>query len=116
MHVPNGSYVIPADIVSALGEGNTLAGFKHLRRVFAGLPYGQGAGPYGEPMAKAAGGEASGVPIVAAGGEFVVSPHEVARVADGDMDLGHRVLDEFVRRVRSQTVDTLKKLPGPKVD
>ena len=28
MHVPSGSYVIPADIISAMGEGNTMAGFK----------------------------------------------------------------------------------------
>ena len=28
MHVPSGAYVLPADIVSAMGEGNTAAGFK----------------------------------------------------------------------------------------
>ena len=39
MHVSSGAYVIPADVVSAFGEGNTIAGFKVLRRVFGGQPY-----------------------------------------------------------------------------
>ena len=124
MHVPSGSYVIPADIVSAMGEGNTMAGFKHLRRMFAGAPYGQSGGvyaqgdsPYGEELQnRAAGGRASGVPIVAAGGEYVLAPHEVAFAGDGDQDRGHAVLDAFVKRMRAKTVKTLKGLPGPKRD
>jgi hypothetical protein len=30
------------------------------------------------------------------------------------MDAGHRALDDFVKRMRSKTVKTLQKLPGPK--
>jgi hypothetical protein len=126
MHVPSGSYVIPADIVSGMGEGNTIAGFKHMRRMFGGGPYGEGnapygggggPGPYGEAIqTRAAGGEANSVPIVAAGGEYVLSPEQVAAVGEGDIDLGHRVLDEFVKRKRAEIVNTLKKLPGPKRD
>lgn len=121
MHVPSGSYVLPADIVSAHGEGNTIAGFKVMRRTFGGTPYGggsgpygQGNGPYGEHLAR--GGEASSVPIVAAGGEYVISPQQVMRIGDGDLEMGHRVLDEFVKRSRAETVKTLSKLPGPKKD
>lgn len=249
MHVESGSYVLPADIVSASGEGNTIAGFKHAKRVFGGTPYGgssampysQGATPYGmasggavkhraagilfkspddkillmrragrdhrgewglpgggiekgetseqaarreveeetghtykgelkaatrraregvdfttfvahaqpfQPklneehdgyvwatpedaksmdlhpgvrstlarIAKAHGGASSGVPIVAAGGEYVVRPDEVEEVGGGDLDTGHRVLDEFVKRVRQELIKTLKRLPGPKKD
>jgi 8-oxo-dGTP pyrophosphatase MutT (NUDIX family) len=257
IHVPSGSYVLPADIVSAGGEGNTIAGFKVLRRTFGGdpygagsSPYGQSAGPYGETIgratggsvrhraagilflspekevllmrragkdhhgewalpaggiekgetpeqaarretqeeagydhegglspfmhsqrdgvdfttfiahsgkfkpklneehsdaiwikpaeadsklplhpgvkaaldklgrrvAKARGGEASGVPIVAAGGEWVIPPHHVEAVGGGDIDMGHRVLDEFVKRARKELIGTLQKLPGPKRD
>jgi len=123
MHVPSGSYVIPADIISAMGEGNTMAGFKHMRRVFggepygqSGSPYGQGAGPYGEPVARAAGGDVEGVPIVAAGGEYVLSPEQVRMAGQGDLDLGHKVLDHFVKSMRAKTVRTLEKLPGPKKD
>lgn len=122
MHVPSGSYVIPADIISAMGEGNTMAGFKHMRRMFGGTPYGagdgiygQGDGPYGETVGKSAGGATESVPIVAAGGEYVLSPHQVQHVAGaGDLERGQRVLDEWVKRMRKQTVKTLQKLPGPK--
>lgn len=123
MHVASGSYVIPADIVSSMGEGNTMAGFKHMRLIFGGNPYDQNEEPYGmastpynEPLpGKAMGGEAT-VPIVAAGGEYVISPEQVMEVGEGDLQLGHRVLDEFVKRMRAETVKTLKSLPGPKKD
>ena len=122
MHVPSGAYVIPADIVSGMGEGNTIAGFKHMRRMFGGIPYGGGSlpygasgGPYGEPLAgKVGGGEVEGVPIVAAGGEYVLSPAQVAEAGGGDIDMGHKVLDEFVKRMRTKIVKTMKSLPGPK--
>lgn len=121
MNVPSGSYVIPADIVSSMGEGNTMAGFKHLRRMFGGAPYASGApyggansSPYNEPLQnRANGGKTGRVPIVAAGGEYVLAPHEVAFAGDGDMDTGHKVLDEFVKRMRSKSVKTLNNLPGP---
>ena len=125
MNVPSGSYVIPADIISAMGEGNTMAGFKHMKRIlYSGTPYGAedapyGAkgGPYNEPLPeKAAGGSTGTVPIIAAGGEYVISPEDVMKVGKGDLDLGHRVLDEFVKRMRAETVKTLKSLPGPKKD
>lgn len=248
MHVPTGSYVIPADIISASGEGNTIAGFKHAKRVFGGNPYGGGAKPYGqsggpygmatggkvkhraagilfkspddkillmrragrdhqgewglpgggiekgetaedaarreleeetgheykgplkhatqrvwedvdfttfmahaEPfqpklndehdahkwvtpdeakkmdlhpgvrstlarISKSSGGASSGVPIVAAGGEYVVHPDQVEEIGGGDLDTGHSVMDEFVKQMRKELIGTLKKLPGPKKD
>jgi 8-oxo-dGTP pyrophosphatase MutT (NUDIX family) len=254
--VASGSYVLPADVVSAGGQGSTMGGFKVLRRTFGGEPYDQRAGPYGQnkgvyglpvtyakggkvraagilflspekevllmrrakpdddhggewalpaggiekgetpeqaarretreeagydhegglspfmhsdshgadfvtylahsdrfepklndehdrakwvtldeaaklplhPGVKAAlaklakragkahGGESSGVPIVAAGGEHVLTPEQVRRVGGGDIDMGHRVLDSFVRRVRRELIETLSKLPGPRRD
>jgi hypothetical protein len=103
MHVPSGSYVIPADIISAMGEGNTMAGFKHMRRMFA--PAKPGSVP-----------SDGQVPIVAAGGEYVLSPDEVTYAGGGDLDAGHRALDDFVKRYRARTIKTLSKLPGPKKD
>jgi hypothetical protein len=117
MHVPSGAYVLPADIISSAGEGNTMAGFAHARRVFGGTPRGGGEQPYnheGGPYGMARGGSTDGVPIVAAGGEYVVHPDHVRVVGGGDLDMGHRVLDEFVKRQRAQAIKTLKKLPGPK--
>lgn len=252
--VESGSYVLPADCVSHLGENNTLAGFKVLRRMFGGepygasnRPYGQKGGPYGEPLPRAAGGkvhhaagilfvspekevlllrrrgkdhvgewalpaggiekgetpeqaarreteeeagyshegglspfmhskgqgvdfttfvahstdkfkptlneehdgavwikpseaeklplhpgvrkaleklrarkahggEASGVPIVAAGGEWVISPRHVEQIGAGDMDRGHRVLDSFVLKIRKEHIGKLEKLAPPRKD
>jgi len=135
VHVPNGSYVIPADIVSAMGEGNTMAGFKQMRRMFKGDPYGgKDADPYNAPAApysgigapyggdgapyeqRAAGGETDGVPVVVAGGEYVLTPEEVTRAGGGDLSTGHRVLDAFVKSYRAKTIKTLQNLPGPKKD
>jgi hypothetical protein len=123
IHVPTGSYVMPADIVSGMGEGNTIAGFKHMKRLFGGNPYGGETAPYGQhggPYGMASGGsvetEDPGVPIVAAGGEFVVHPYSVKYWGGGDLDTGHKVLDKFVTQFRGDLVHTLKKLPGPRKD
>ena len=107
MHVPSGSYVIPADIVSALGEGNTMAGFRTVKTMFNKAPIGAYAdgGSVGDPVA-----------IVAAGGEYVLTPDEVAWAGGGDMDAGHRALDQWVKQTRAETISTLKKLPGPRRD
>lgn len=128
MHVPSGAYVIPADIISAMGEGNTMAGFKVAKDIFSakgipmkGMPFGSSSLPYGASMPqKAAGGETnlSGpqVPIVAAGGEYVIHPDDVRALGHGDLDEGHKALDSFVKKMRAKTVKTLQKLPGPKKD
>lgn len=65
---------------------------------------------------KAAGGATGGIPIVAAGGEYVISPEAVVRIGGGDLDHGHKVLDSFVKKMRQKTIRTLQKLPGPKKD
>jgi hypothetical protein len=138
MHVHSGSYVIPADIISAMGEGNTMAGFKAARRIFGGLPYSQkgmpykqgalpygqsggpyqqGAGPYGSmPVGHASGGSTDAVPVVVAGGEYVIHPDDVRKIGHGDIDAGHKILDAFVKKMRAKTIKTLQKLPGPKKD
>jgi hypothetical protein len=128
VHVPSGSYVLSADTVSGMGEGNTLAGFEHIKRMFGGLPYhaqsatpyASSVGPYGSDLPKASGGYASAtgapVPCALAGGEYVLEPHEVAYAGEGDMEAGHRALDGFLKKHRALTIKTLKGLPGPKQD
>ena len=93
--VPAESFVIPADVVSALGEGNTNNGMEILTRMFGKENAGKG------------------VPIMAAGGEFVVGPKAVSRVGGGDLKKGHANLRDFVSRVRKDHIKTLRKLPGP---
>jgi hypothetical protein len=99
--VAAGSYVIPSDIVSALGEGNTNAGTQVLAHMF----------PNQKPsLHYASGGK---VPIIAAGGEHVLSPEQVAAVGGGDLNHGHAILDAWVKNTRNDTINTLRSLPGP---
>lgn len=119
MKVPANAYVLPADIVSALGEGNTMAGFKVIKSIFntpgytGGTPYGEKGVPY---VGKAGGGAADNVAIIAAGGEHVISPEEVAKIGKGSIEDGHKILDHFVKMVRAGTIKKLSSLPGPKKD
>ena len=135
LHTSNGAYVIPAYAVSHLGENNTTAGLKLLKRVFGGVPYSRqklpygkergaydgGTAPYGgtgvygqELQPRAKGGKTRGsVPVVVAGGEYIVSPEEVAAIGGGDVATGHAVLDKFVDHIKKEHIKTLKKLPGP---
>lgn len=99
--VKAGSFVVPADVVSALGENNTAAGMKVLDHMFPKMP---------ESLHYASGGA---VPIVAAGGEYVIPPESVARVGGGELSHGHNVLDRFVLNTRKNAIKTLKELPGP---
>lgn len=100
MSVPAESFVIPADIVSSLGEGNTAAGFKVLEKMFP---------PSVQPHL-AQGGK---VPVVVAGGEYVVGPEHIKKAGGGDLKKGHEVLRSFVAKQRAKTIKTLKKLPKP---
>jgi len=104
MHVPSGAYVVPADVVSGIGEGNTEHGFKIIDHMVNKRMHGE-APDQGAPVA-----------IVAAGGEYVIPPLAVYNWGDGSMDKGHQLLDGWVKLERQKTIKTLKNLPGPKKD
>lgn len=104
MHVPSGSYVVPAEEVAFLGEGNTENGFKILDDFCH--DHAQNAPEEHSSLA----------PIVAAGGEYVIPPSVVRSVGNGNLDAGHSLLDDVVLLAREEHIDTLKKLPGPKRD
>jgi hypothetical protein len=103
MSVPDGAYVIPADIVSGLGEGNTGAGMVQLGKMF----------PKSKPriMRESPGA----VPILAADGEFVVSPQSILDRWD-DLAYGHQALDAWVLHERQQLIETLEGLAPPAQD
>ena len=131
IQVPSGSYVIPSAHVSSIGQGNTLAGFNVLGRMFGGSPYGagsmgirHGAGAPRPPKAMLAnGGYSEGgargdgdhvpVPVVVAGGEYVIAPWEVRRIGGGSLKNGHRILDAWVLHARQKEIKTQKALPPP---
>lgn len=114
--VASGSHVLPSDVVSALGQGNTDNGFKVLGKMFpvAKTPHmpmklGKGFAEGGDIDA----GAEPPVDILAAGGEHVLDPAQVAEVGGGDTQRGHAILDAFIKHVRAENIKTLRKLPGP---
>jgi Family of unknown function (DUF6496) len=154
--VPNHSYVLPAQHVSHLGQNNTEAGFSRLDHMFSSGPFGtklpsmhHGKGIPGAPGARAitfpapkqpkgtvyaAGGGAEsddddGVPIMGAGGEYVVHPNHVAIIGKEALEdqygkkikftpkqmykAGHDVLDHWVESTKDDHIETLEGLPGP---
>jgi len=125
---PAGSYVIPADVVAGLGEGNSLAGARVLQEIMASGPYGTPVGRPGpqrripQPVApmqtpsQAKGGPTPGagqVPVLLSHGEFVVVPEHVRAIGRGNLKMGHKILDRWVVHERGRQIAKLKKLPGP---
>jgi hypothetical protein len=128
-HVPSGSFVVPADIVSGHGEGNTLAGSENLQKMFKMGPYGTG-----KPMPIKAKKFARGgltpqeqhvgkpVPVKLAGGELVIPPenvHETMQRLLGkplSLDQSHEAMDRWVVDERRKLRGTLASLPPPAKD
>jgi hypothetical protein len=136
MSVPNGSHVLPADTVAALGDGNSMAGHHVLKNMFphsggssSGSPFPGSSDKMGHPMGRrgakpsafgrggasfeSLGGHPHQVDVNVSHGEFIIHPHDVARVGGGDIKKGHAALDKFILKVRDHYQKKLKRLPGP---
>jgi hypothetical protein len=100
--VPDHSHVIPADVVAALGQGNTARGMHKLAEMF---PPDTGEAIKGRKTK-----------IMASDGEFIVTPSNVLKKGHGDMDHGHEVLDHFIVHVRKMNIEHLKNIPAPAKD
>lgn len=107
MNVEAGSYVLPSETISHLGENNTEAGYAVAKKMFPD------SGRRAVKLKRAKGGA---VPVITAGGEFIISPKDVARVGGGDLEHGHAILDRFVMEQRKKHIETLKGLDGPAQD
>lgn len=101
--VPAGTFIIPADVVSALGDGNTDAGARALDAGFARLDGGESYQRGGN------------VPVRLSGGEYRVPPQVVMALGGGDIGEGTAILDRAVKDTRKRNIKRLKKLPPPKV-
>lgn len=132
--VPSGSYVLPAQHVASMGQGNSVAGLSLANTMFGGGgPYGAGSmkighGP-GAPRPPRpgrfadGGGESEGgargegdhvpVDVMLSGGEFVISPESVRRIGKGSLKNGHKILDAWVMATRKKEIETQRKLPPP---
>lgn len=105
--VPHGAYVVPADVVSGMGQGNTAAGGTMLARMMPkspGLHFAAG-GIAGEP---------GPVPIQVSPGEFVVHPAHVAAIGGGNPQAGSAALDQMVQGVRQQNMQVAAGMPPPR--
>lgn len=90
------SYIIPADVVSGLGDGNAIEGARRLPRAVGGLAQ-QSHGP--------------SVPVAVSPAEAIIPPEAVARLGGGSIDRGEKVLDGFVRNVRKHKTGRGSKHP-----
>lgn len=132
--VSGGSYVLPADHVAALGQGNSISGASIVNKMFH-------SGPAGTPMPAqhaarasvphlnltpkapatpkatkfARGGHGKPTPIIAAGGEIVLTPEQIIR-RFGSLEAGHKALDKWVIDTRKQHIKTLRGLKPPRKD
>lgn len=131
--VPSGSYVIPADIVSGRGQGNTIAGAEALKRLFKlGMPqhhrkrsplsminamkrpsFRQEGGLVEDPAAPTPAPDAVPVRVNLAGGEIVVPPENLQAVVHPDLKTAHEIMDAWVLQERKNLRKELGKLPGP---
>ncbi len=102
LDVPDHSHVIPADVVAALGQGNSTKGMEVLARMF--------------PPDKAEAIKGRAVKIMASDGEFIVTPSNVLKKGNGNIEKGHEVLDHFIVHTRKRNIQHLKNLPGPSRD
>lgn len=124
-------------------QGSSLAGHVALDKLLKSLPYSPDEAPYGAtspklprghtipgemhaerhlfrgmPVSSKGGGvhanhKEEPVDILAAGGEHIIPAHMVKRIGMGDIDRGHKILDQFVLWARKKNIQDLKKLPGP---
>jgi hypothetical protein len=135
MFVPSGSYVLPAQHIASMGQGNSMAGMSLAHSIFGpGGPYGsssmrvahgRGAPRVAAPhlMKLANGGTSEGgargedhgepVEVMLSGGEYVIAPSVVRKIGHGNLKNGHSILDAYVMATRKKEIATQKKLPPP---
>jgi hypothetical protein len=127
--IPPDSYVLPADFISGIGQGDTNSGIKVWNAILRSMPYGVNPPSRGQsnaprpprlqsPQGQARGGKSDGqpggkVPVIVANGEVLVHPADVARFGNGDVKKGHKVLDSMVLAQRAKTRAELGKLKPP---
>lgn len=104
--VANNSFIVPAHVVSALGEGNTMAGMAKLNKMFPS-----------EGAKRAKGGKSGDhVDVALSDGEFSIGPEHVMKFGGGDMAKGHRLLKMACEHITNKTAEKLKHMPTPVSD
>jgi hypothetical protein len=129
---PSGSYILPAEMVSGLGEGNGLAGARLIQEMTSTGPFGtslprmtHGRGPPSPPHVQAAtnakgGGVQNGpeerTPVALSHMEYKLTPRDcivmVSKMVGHPvpLDYAHRVLDKWVKFEHKRHAEKLAKL------
>lgn len=131
LSVPRGGYVVPADVVSGTGHGNTMAGARALEHSFPmqskdpmGRAHVHGFAPlmqrpFGSAFPQGKGRYATGgdtgpmTEIMGSSGEFFIHPAALARKF-GSVKRGQKIMDHWVQMKRKQLIAEQKKLKPPK--
>lgn len=99
--LPHGSFVLDANTVSAVGDGNSIAGKNKIRKMLNRLNAGIGE------ITK----ETSLVPAAISSGEFTIYPHHVSAFGGGDLEAGHKKLKSFVKNLRKDKKMNVLDIP-----
>tara|TARA_R110000782_G_scaffold178741_2_gene269579 strand:+ start:201 stop:866 length:666 start_codon:yes stop_codon:yes gene_type:complete len=95
-----GGFVVPADVVSALGNGSTDAGIRTLRAKLGAIKHIKGKG---DGLSDSIPTNIDGrQPARVADGEVYVDPKTVAKIGGGDMKKGAKKLYAMMDKVRQQ--------------
>ena len=100
-NVPAHTYIIPADVVSGLGDGNSAAGGAILDRIVKHAPK---MPPTHRQL----------VSVRLSGGEYRIPPEVVIGVGRGDPKKGADHFDRLVKMVRTKTVSAINHQKPPK--
>lgn len=103
-----GSYVVPADIVSGLGEGNSDAGAAIIAEMIAR----RAALARGGFVSQSESAEPP-TPVLLSHGEYVIPKDDVARFGAGDHEKGVQWLDKWVVDQRKSLIRRLRTLKPP---
>jgi len=105
-HLKEGSFVVPADVVSHFGNGSTDAGLKALQRHLGASPImGHGDGMSDDIHATIEGKQ----PARVANGEAIVAPEKVRELGKGSTDAGAKKLYAMMNKVRKARTGTTKQ-------
>lgn len=99
------AFVVPADVVSAMGNGSTKAGLAALNQQLR-----QYAGGGATPIQGPGDGLSDSIPTMIDGkrrarvadGEAYIDPETVARLGDGDVNRGTKKLYRMMDKIRQQ--------------
>lgn len=116
------SFVMPADVISGIGQGSTMAGAKIMDGILS-------SGPFGTPLPRTRRADGGGTPgisnVMVADGEYLVPRDKLVEIgrrmraagkskARSDLAAGHEWARDFVDRSRKHQKKFLNSAPKPK--